>query len=59
MDAYTVLMSKAVTLLVKDALKLVEYMVDMLNLMADGDLWQMVVEELLMLSMMSLSLSIG
>ena len=55
-----VLMSKAVTLLVKDALKLVECnLVDMLNPMADEDLWLMVVEELLMLSMMSLNLSIG
>ena len=53
------LMSKAVTLLVKDALKLVECnLVDMLKPMADEDLWLMVVEELLMLSMMSLNLSI-
>ena len=55
-----VLMSKAVIMLVKDALKLVEYnLVDMLNLRADEDLWLMVVEELLKLSMMSLNLSIG
>ena len=53
-------MSKAVTLLVMDALKLVEYsLVDMLNPMADEDLWLVVVEELLMLSMMFLNLSIG
>ena len=53
-------MSKAVSLLVKDALKLAECsLVDMLNPMADEDLWLAVIEELLMLSMMSLNLSIG
>ena len=53
-------MSKAVILLVKDALKLVECnLMDMLNPRADEHLWLMVVEGLLKLSMMFLNLSVG
>ena len=53
-------MLKAVILLVKDALKLVECsLVDMLIPMADEHLWLMVVEDVVMLSMMLLSLSAG
>ena len=53
-------MSKAVTLLVKDALKLVECSpVDMLIPEADEHLWLVVVEVSLTLSMMFLNLSAG
>ena len=53
-------MSRAVILLVKDALKLVECsLVDMLIPMADEHLRLMVVEDVMKLSMMFLSLSAG